>query len=467
MTPNIDIFYVSYLHDLEWFQWSLNTVRKNLTGYRDIIVVASHDDAPLFQRVDPTLKVIPVTGWPGRGYFWQQYQKMRAWTHTDAEYICFMDSDTMVMSPTRIEDMFVDGLPCWMYQAYDTLPPDVPWRVPTEETLGIGEIRDEYMRAFPFIVHRETLVSTEDRIIKRHKYSLEYYTRMAGAFSEFNCLGAWAAYDHPERYCWFDTALGIWPDAFKHVRQFWSHSPLSELTDELAGYAGKPPILTDFGVWVIPGDTHLCKWIREHRRLDFDHALIEREILPEIAPGDKVIDIGAFVGDHTIAYARAVGPSGRVLAYEPNPEAFTCLYKNMQPLQNTVVLGAAIGGKSGRAELLGSPNVGASHLVENVDGSVFVSTLDDEVGPVSRRISLIKIDAEGFELAILGGAEQVIQRDHPTLVLEVNEGALKRQGASGRMLHEWLAAHGYGFRVISGILGELQYDILCKHRSAQ
>jgi tRNA G37 N-methylase Trm5 len=80
---------------------------------------------------------------------------------------------------------------------------------------------------------------------------------------------------------------------------------------------------------VIASDTHIGRWIEETGRLDHDQYLLPK-IVPLIPEGGTVVDAGALYGDHTLAYAKAVGPYGEVFAFEPNPQSYTCLKKNME-----------------------------------------------------------------------------------------------------------------------------------------
>ncbi len=49
-----------------------------------------------------------------------------------------------------------------------------------------------------------------------------------------------------------------------------------------------------------------------------------------IKPGDIVLDIGANIGYYTLIFARCVGPTGHVYAFEPDPGSFALLQKNVQ-----------------------------------------------------------------------------------------------------------------------------------------
>ena len=53
-------------------------------------------------------------------------------------------------------------------------------------------------------------------------------------------------------------------------------------------------------------------------------------LLDLIDVGSTVIDVGAFMGTHTLAFARHVGPEGQVYAFEPHPVAFSLLRLNIE-----------------------------------------------------------------------------------------------------------------------------------------
>src|SRR5262245_23415731 len=73
---------------------------------------------------------------------------------------------------------------------------------------------------------------------------------------------------------------------------------------------------------VIDGDLLTKKILLENALDVHQHLLIQmQEYIPV---GATVIDIGAYIGDHTITLARQVGPNGHVIAIEPNPIALFC-----------------------------------------------------------------------------------------------------------------------------------------------
>src|SRR5688572_13750228 len=114
-------------------------------------------------------------------------------------------------------------------------------------------------------------------------------------------------------------------------------------------------IILGNGLAVIEGDTHVSHWVQESGRLDHDQNMLP-VILPYIRPGDWVLDVGAFIGDHTIAYLDAVR-EGTVLAFEPNPEAFRCLRWNCK---KSINFNMGLSDKNEILDIKLNPNAGAS-----------------------------------------------------------------------------------------------------------
>jgi len=447
-----DVFIVTYLHDLEWVQWAIAHVHKNLKGFRKIVAVAPVQDQHLFERI-PGVVWHFIEDWPGRGYFWQQWVKIQAWKYTDAEVIVHVDSDTMIEEPRHVNEFFDgDGLPYWVMEPYEVLGDSVPWKSIVERAVKESS-EYEFMRRFPFVIWRSTHELVEETLVRRNGVSLEHLIRDANGFSEFNVMGHLAHSLQRGRYAW--VLPHRLPIHASGINQRWSHTPFDQVEPQLiASFGDVIPMLTDFGVWVIPGDTHLSKWIREHRRLDFDIAFLER-ICENIHGGDVVVDVGAFVGDHTLAYANMTsGSPGAVYAFEPNPVVFRCLVRNMERFSHVQCIEAGLSNRSSVASVSHDPNFGGVHLVEG-DGDVKTMTLDSMSLP---RLNLMKIDAEGMEVKILRGARETLRRCRPTLVIEVNEGALLRQGTSSSELRELIQSLNY--EIVGDMLG-LQYDIFC------
>jgi FkbM family methyltransferase len=216
--------------------------------------------------------------------------------------------------------------------------------------------------------------------------------------------------------------------------------------------------ITKHGFAVLENDQWISRWAEEEGRLDHDQNMLPL-ILKHIYRGDTVVDVGAFIGDHTIAYSEKVGTRGKVIAFEPNPDAFECLKFNMQKCENVVSRNEAAG-LSGKVVLIKHPeNIGMTY-VENSDKgfkTVSIDSLNLD------KCNFIKIDVEGFELNVLKGAEQTLKRFKPALLIEINTFALARNNVTNQDVFDYLTELGYSYRNIytqQGILNE-QLDLLC------
>ncbi len=212
---------------------------------------------------------------------------------------------------------------------------------------------------------------------------------------------------------------------------------------------------TVMGHWVVTDDTVLAKYVEDFGTFEFpDNVRDLRAIAPYVPEDGVVVDAGACIGDHTCSYARMVGPSGRVYAFEPHPASFAALIRNTRPF-NVVAINYALGETARSSTLVASSNVGASYLGPSAQ-SVEMRALDGLLGWLDR-LDVIHLDAEGYEPHILKGAEQLIARFRPVLMVEVTDGYLRRYGSSETALLAQIA--GYGYRV-ERVPGSTQYDVI-------
>jgi FkbM family methyltransferase len=150
--------------------------------------------------------------------------------------------------------------------------------------------------------------------------------------------------------------------------------------------------------------------------------------------GDIVVDAGANIGTHTVAFANLVGPGGIVHAFEPQRRNFLMLAGNvaLNGHDNVFCHQKAVGDSNGEISLPPLPppdvtfNYSAVSLVKGLPTgeSVPLVTLDSLNLPKCR---LLKIDTEGMEEQVLAGAKSLIARCRPLLYVENNEaGASKK-----------------------------------------
>jgi len=207
----------------------------------------------------------------------------------------------------------------------------------------------------------------------------------------------------------------------------------------------------------IDGDTHIGRWVIESGRLDHDQNMLP--LLDAYIPsGGVVLDIGAYIGDHTVYYADRVGEGGLVVAFEPNPEAFVCLHHNTKHLPQVVNHNVGASDSTHTIGIAKSPNGGASHAT--AIGGIACITIDSLA---MGRCDFMKLDCEGYEPRALRGAQNTIAQHRPVMLIEINDEALRRQGYSSEELIAMVVAMGYTCRNIysdQGMHGD-QFDIIC------
>jgi FkbM family methyltransferase len=147
--------------------------------------------------------------------------------------------------------------------------------------------------------------------------------------------------------------------------------------------------------------------------------------------GETFYDVGANIGFFTLLGARLVGESGAVVAFEPLPENVRQLERNvmLNQLANVRIVAEAVADVASeeRTFWLGA-NAEARNAGRLVDGDsegqtvrVPVTTIDAAMATNGLRPpSLMKIDVEGEEIAVLRGAVQTLSRYRPLLLVEVH-----------------------------------------------
>jgi FkbM family methyltransferase len=142
-----------------------------------------------------------------------------------------------------------------------------------------------------------------------------------------------------------------------------------------------------------------------------------------VQPGAVVVEVGANIGTHTLFFARQVGHSGAVIAFEPQRIVFQCLCANMalNSVTNVECRQQAVGAAPGEIRV---PTLDPWRE-QNYGGLSVEGWQQGEPTPMVTidglnlsRCALIKIDVEGMERAVLEGATQTIACCKPLLYVE-------------------------------------------------
>ena len=132
------------------------------------------------------------------------------------------------------------------------------------------------------------------------------------------------------------------------------------------------------------------------------------------------LDIGAHIGYYSLYMLPLVKA---IYAFEPDPRARAWLTSNLSPYPNAFVVPVAVGERSGRASYVLSRNPDTSHLSSNCTSEenvveVDVVTVDEFVTRHNLRVTAIKIDVEGFDIAVVAGARQTLRSQAPLVLTE-------------------------------------------------
>jgi len=179
-----------------------------------------------------------------------------------------------------------------------------------------------------------------------------------------------------------------------------------------------------------------------------------------LSTGGVFLDVGAHIGYETLKASVKVGPSGRVISFEPNPHTLRELRANIAASHATNVTVEPIActdieqtlklydstseGNSGSSSL-SLANADEAKMGTLPSYTVKGRPIDDVVRELGlSRLDVIKVDVEGAEYLVLRGAQKTLRRFHPKLVMEVVPFQLANMNTSVEDLLLFIRELGYG-----------------------
>ena len=142
-----------------------------------------------------------------------------------------------------------------------------------------------------------------------------------------------------------------------------------------------------------------------------------------VGAGMTVVEVGANIGAHTIELARQVGPTGSVLAFEPQRIVFQTLCANLalNGCTNVHARQVAIGAAPGEIHVPmldpgKSNNFGGLSLLGAKQGEIVPLLTLDSLGLAACHV--LKLDLEGMEVEALRGAASLVQQHRPAMYVE-------------------------------------------------
>lgn len=217
---SIDIFCKSYKGDFKLLQIALETIKRNITGYTNLILLIPEKDKHEFdtRNLPDKTFVFYVDDDDNKGWLRQQVFKMQAPNYCFSQYILFTDSDAFWHKPINVQDLIIDGKPEILYTSWDKVGQAVCWKQPTSNFLK-KEAEYETMRRLQQIYHRSTIVS-----VTEFEPKFEEIIMNSVLFSEFNVMSSYAFQHEKDKYIFTNTdnweykepvALQVWSKASK------------------------------------------------------------------------------------------------------------------------------------------------------------------------------------------------------------------------------------------------------------
>lgn len=182
-----------------------------------------------------------------------------------------------------------------------------------------------------------------------------------------------------------------------------------------------------------------------------------RFLLRHVLPGMTIYDIGANRGQMTLFFAHLVGSSGTVISYEPEPDVYSTLMRNIElnSLRNVTAFQSALADADGVGSFAYSECHSTQGKLLNVEKTyeipeaflhdVMVTRLDSVVSEGVPPPQLIKIDVEGGAALLLRGAVEVLEKHSPKIYVELH-GSEEQAG-----IRDELLTRGYVAETIDGI----------------
>lgn len=161
----------------------------------------------------------------------------------------------------------------------------------------------------------------------------------------------------------------------------------------------------DFEMRIYPYKEYISEQLRSGGSYEKDYIEV---IQTYIKPGNTVLDIGANIGLHTLHFSRAVGPLGKVIAFEPDPSNLELLRFNVKrnKCNNVVIHPYALGAHSQSRKL---------YLCQRNKGKQSFADLDELNDPITVNVrkaldfsgfehaAVVKMDVEGAEPMVFEG----------------------------------------------------------------
>lgn len=205
-------------------------------------------------------------------------------------------------------------------------------------------------------------------------------------------------------------------------------------------------------------DLNMTPTVQREGTIELETAIADLDEVMALTYADTVFDVGAFVGDTALIFARR---AGTVIGFEPQTDAWICAVWNNRAEAGVEIVNAAVG------------NGERVHVQDNeLDGNLGTRSLAMGDGVETLRLddfckdrgmifpTFLKIDCEGFEPNVIQGALEMLKQAKPQILVEVYGTMLARYGFTPDDVIRPLVDMGYSYRVAIGRAEDDRYDLL-------
>lgn len=191
-----------------------------------------------------------------------------------------------------------------------------------------------------------------------------------------------------------------------------------------------------------------------------------------IKDGMTVVDIGANLGWYSLIAAGSVGREGKVFAFEPDPENFRLLSKNIiaNGYQNIKAVNQAVSNKTGEGQLFLCEENRGDHRIYNPNNErqgIQISTTSlDDFFKDSPHIDVIKIDVQGAEHFVFSGMGKIIKNNEQLFIMmEFCPEFLKICGSSPKDFLKTIENYGFSIYLINE--GKKELELINDQKSVE
>lgn len=177
------------------------------------------------------------------------------------------------------------------------------------------------------------------------------------------------------------------------------------------------------------------------------------KLMSLVSPEYTILDIGTNIGSTLLQFANLTKEKGMVFGFEPDQINYKECVKNigLNNLKNIAVENIGLGNEKGSFNLVvdtetnrGGNRISFNNEPQKTSTIINVERLDDWIiNKNITRVDIIKIDVEGFEMNVLKGALETLNKFKPQLFIELDDNNLKQVGSNAKELITFIENMNY------------------------